>query len=118
MHKLTPFLTAAALVVPGLALAHAHAAKTDPAKDATVKSPSAVHIDFSEAVNPAFTGGEVDGPDGKAVAIGKVAFDAKKKTMTLPVSTVLKPGAYRVKWHAVAADTHRSQGAFGFTVAP
>jgi methionine-rich copper-binding protein CopC len=28
----------------------------------------------------------------------------------------LKPGVYSVKWHAVTADTHRTQGAFTFTV--
>lgn len=111
-------LILAALAVPGLALAHAHAAKTDPAKGAAVKSPSAVHVTFSEAVNPAFTGGEIDGADGKPVAAGKPAFDAAKTEMTLPVTGALKPGAYTVKWHAVAADTHRSQGAFGFTVTP
>ena len=111
-------LALAALAIPGMALAHAHAAKTDPAKGAAVKSPAAVHVSFSEAVKPAFTGGEIDGPDGKAVRTGKPAFDAARMEMTLPVDGALKPGAYTVKWHAVAADTHRSQGAFGFTVTP
>ena len=28
----------------------------------------------------------------------------------------LAPGDYRVEWHATSVDTHKTQGAFGFTV--
>lgn len=111
-------LIAAAFAVPGLALAHAHALKTEPAKDATVPAPTAIHISFSEDVKPAFTGAAVTGPGGMAVKTGDAAFDAAKKDMTVPISGALKPGVYTVKWHAVAGDTHRSSGEFGFTVAP
>lgn len=118
MQKLAAFAAAAALALPGLALAHAHATKTDPGKDATVKSPTAIHISFSEDVKPAFTGATVTGPGAMAVKTGKPSFDAAKTEMTLPVSSTMKPGAYKVKWHAVAGDTHRSSGEFGFTVEP
>jgi hypothetical protein len=30
----------------------------------------------------------------------------------------LKPGIYHVRWHALSIDTHRTEGAFAFTVAP
>jgi methionine-rich copper-binding protein CopC len=30
----------------------------------------------------------------------------------------LRPGTYRVSWHAVSIDTHRTEGAFTFTVKP
>ena len=30
----------------------------------------------------------------------------------LPLATPLKPGIYKVTWHAVSVDTHRTQGSF------
>jgi methionine-rich copper-binding protein CopC len=38
------------------------------------------------------------------------------KTMVLTLQRPLAPGSYAVTWHAVAADTHRIQGSFTFTV--
>ena len=31
---------------------------------------------------------------------------------------ITAPGTYSVTWHAVALDTHHTQGSFKFTVAP
>jgi methionine-rich copper-binding protein CopC len=31
---------------------------------------------------------------------------------------MLGPGVYRVKWHVVSVDTHRTEGDFNFTVKP
>jgi len=28
----------------------------------------------------------------------------------------LKPGRYRVRWHVVSVDTHRTEGSFEFSV--
>lgn len=118
MRTIAALLAVSALAIPAIASAHAHALKTDPGKDATVKAPTAIHISFSEDVKPMFTGAEVTGPGGAAIKTGAAGFDAAKKEMTVPVSGPLAPGAYMVKWHAVAGDTHRSSGEFGFTVAP
>jgi hypothetical protein len=30
----------------------------------------------------------------------------------------LAPGRYRVRWHVVSVDTHRTEGEFGFEVTP
>jgi methionine-rich copper-binding protein CopC len=30
----------------------------------------------------------------------------------------LKPGRYRVTWHAVSVDTHRTEGKYNFLVVP
>ncbi len=119
MRPFAPLAAAALLMAaPAAALAHAHAKTTIPAADSTVVAPKAVEIGFSEAVNPTFTGAEITGADGKAVVTGRAAFDVRKTALTLPITSALSPGAYTVKWHAVAADTHRSQGAFTFTVKP
>jgi hypothetical protein len=117
MTKLLSLVFVAALAVPGLALAHAHAVKTTPAANASVRTLTEIHVDFSEPVNPAFTGLEIIGADGKALPAGKPVFDAKHLSMRMPVAG-LKPATYKVKWHAVSGDTHRSEGAFNFTVEP
>ncbi|CAN5182380.1 copper homeostasis periplasmic binding protein CopC [soil metagenome] len=113
------FVLAAVLLMgaPAIALAHAHAT-TYPADKAVLKQLHDVQIVFSEPVKTAFTGAILTSADGHAVKTGKPDFAADKLKLTLPVTGALKPGAYTVKWHAVAADTHRSEGAFGFTVEP
>jgi methionine-rich copper-binding protein CopC len=30
----------------------------------------------------------------------------------------LRPGRYRVAWHAVSVDDHRTQGAYSFVIKP
>jgi copper resistance protein C len=111
-------LSLVAVAIPGIAAAHAHMTGSDPAKGAAVKAPSAIHVTFSEAVNPAFTGIALTDAAGHAALLGKPGFDAPKTTLAASVTGPLKPGAYTVKWHAVAADTHRSAGSFTFTVTP
>ena len=44
------------------------------------------------------------------------AIGPDRKTLTLLLRRALTAGSYRVTWHAVAADTHRVQGTFAFTV--
>ncbi len=110
-------LTALMLAAPAAALAHAHAT-TYPTDKAVLKTLHAVEIVFSEPVKTAFTGAALTAADGSAVITGKPKFTSDKLKLTLPVTGPLKPGAYAVKWHAVAADTHRSEGGFGFTVEP
>ena len=110
-------LAAALLALPAAALAHAHAT-TYPTDKAVLKTLHDVQIVFSEPVKPAFTGVVVSAADGRVVKTGKPDFANDKLKLTVPVKEVLKPGVYIVKWHAVAADTHRSDGAFGFTIEP
>jgi methionine-rich copper-binding protein CopC len=42
---------------------------------------------------------------------------ANGSALSLPLKN-LKPGRYRVSWHAVSIDTHRSEGKYNFLVAP
>ena len=96
------------------AFAHAHLKSSDPAANASVKSPNLIRLNFSESLEPAFSGAELADSAGKAVPVSK-SVGGTSITL-LPMG--LKPGAYKVTWHSVGKDTHRVSGSFGFKVIP
>ena len=107
----------AALIRP--AFAHAFLASAAPAVGSVANaSPKDVVLTFTEAVEPRFSRIEVDDDAGTRVDVGDVhgdSGDGKRLSVGVPA---LKPGAYRVVWHAVSVDTHRTEGRFTFTVTP
>ena len=104
----------------GQASAHAHLKAAVPAMDGTVASaPTELDLDFSEGVNPKFSGVKVTGPGGVAVPLGEVKLGpAGDKALVVPVSGTLLPGPYKVEWHALATDGHKTEGSYTFTVKP
>ncbi|MGF6779386.1 copper homeostasis periplasmic binding protein CopC [Paraburkholderia sp. GAS334] len=110
-------LAALALLFAQVAHAHAFPKLQTPAAGATVDSaPHEVSIEFSEALEPAFSSITVTDSKGKPVADGKSAVDAgDPKRMKVTLANVT-PGAYTVAWVAVASDGHRTQGHYTFTV--
>ncbi|RQS76268.1 copper resistance protein CopC [Burkholderia sp. Bp8963] len=106
-----------AATVSSAAFAHARPEKTDPAANAALSAaPSAVTIDFTEMLEPAFSSIVVVDGAGKSVSDGKASVDAaNRKRMTVPLSAV-GTSTYTVKWVAVATDGHRTQGAYRFSV--
>lgn len=110
---------AAALLIAACQLAHAHAYPTHeaPAAGATVTTTQKdVAIDFDDALEPVFSSITVTDAQGKAVTSGKAVVDASnRKHMSVGLNP-LTPGVYNVAWAAVAADGHRTQGHFAFTV--
>lgn len=58
------------------ALAHAHLKVQTPAADATVSSaPKVLTLNFSEGIEPNFSGVKVTGPDNAVVKTGKLDLD-------------------------------------------
>ncbi|MGZ2745760.1 copper homeostasis periplasmic binding protein CopC [Burkholderia stagnalis] len=106
-----------AATVSSAAFAHARPANTDPAANAELSAaPAAVALGFTEPLEPAFSSIVVVDGSGKTVSDGKASVDAaNRKRMTVPLSA-LGAGAYTVKWVAVAADGHRTQGSYRFSV--
>ena len=104
----------------GPALAHAHLRSAQPPVDGTAHANvQDVRIIYSEAVEPRFCQVAVTGPDGKAVEAAKPETDpADAKILVVHFAHPLAPGAYKVNWHATAVDTHKTEGSYGFTVAP
>jgi len=115
----TARLATAALAVAAASLAFAHAMPThrEPAAGATVDTKlNKISIDFDDRIEPSFSSIDVTDAQGKSVISGKAAVDAANpKHMSVSVGT-LAPGKYTVAWVAVAADGHRTQGRYKFSV--
>jgi methionine-rich copper-binding protein CopC len=109
----------ASLVIAATAQAHAALWSADPAAGGVAHgSPAKLHLIFTEAIAGKFSGVALTDPAGAAVAISPASLDpADPKALTVPIKADLKPGVYKVRWHAVASDDgHRSAGAYSFTV--
>ncbi|RBP09724.1 hypothetical protein DFR50_12169 [Roseiarcus fermentans] len=98
------------------AFAHAQLERSSPPVGGTVSSPSQIRLEFSEGVEPKFSGVTLSGPGGSA-PLGAAAVEAgHQNVLIVPVAKPLAPGDYTVKWRAVSVDTHHTQGTFAFTV--
>jgi copper resistance protein C len=113
-------LIAAALCVMGVvtqADAHAFLVKSRPSVGSTVQpNIGELRLEFSEAVELAFSGVELANASGISVPLASFGFgDSTHKVLTGKLS-MLMPGSYVVKWYAVSEDTHRTEGSFTFRV--
>ncbi len=103
--------------VPSLALAHAQLRQAEPPVGGTVSgSPSEIRLHFSEGVEPSFSGISLSAEGGGSIPTGSPALGQDASTLVTKVGRALAPGDYRVEWHAVSVDTHKTQGSFTFTV--
>ncbi|SDR29628.1 hypothetical protein SAMN05519103_01807 [Rhizobiales bacterium GAS113] len=122
MNRTSAFaaLVALALTAPSAAFAHALLLKAVPAVGGTVSaSPTQLKLSFTEGVEPRFSGVQLQAADGRAVGTGAASVDpADKATLIVPIKSTLPPGSYKVVWHVVSVDTHRTQGSFTFEVKP
>ena len=100
--------------------AHAHLKSSTPAISATIaSSPSELVLVFSEGVNAKLTGVKVEGPDHASVATGEARLGpGGDTTLVVPVSGRLPAGTYKVNWHALAVDGHKTEGSYAFTIKP
>jgi methionine-rich copper-binding protein CopC len=111
--KIIPMLLAI-LATATPAFAHASLKSSDPAANASVKSPNLIKLTFSEALEPAFSGAELADAAGTSIPVSK-SVGGTSITL-LPMG--LRPGGYKVTWHSVGHDTHRISGSFSFKVIP
>ncbi|MGE1172506.1 copper homeostasis periplasmic binding protein CopC [Pseudomonas sp. BW7P1] len=105
----------ASLVVTSQAFAHAHLKSETPAADSTVAAPAQLRLVFSEGVEASFTKVTVT-HDGAPVEIKPLTTEDDKKTLIVTPQAPLTAGEYKVEWHAVSVDTHKSEGAYQFKV--
>jgi methionine-rich copper-binding protein CopC len=120
MRRLSLWLSAAmAAGSPAAALAHAFLDHALPPVGATVAaSPVEIRLFFSEAIEPRFSGIELTPIDGYPVKAGPAIIDPRdRRQLVLPVPA-LPSGRYKVSWHVVSVDTHRTQGDFTFEIKP
>ena len=100
-----------------LAEAHAFLDHAEPKVGSTIKvSPSVVNIWFTEELEGAFSKIEVFDATGKEIDKKDVKVDSADKSLMSVSVPNLPGGTYKVKWSAVAVDTHHTTGTFTFTV--
>lgn len=103
----------------GAAFAHAFLDHAAPAVGSTVSAaPAEVRLFFSEAVEPLFSGVELTTADGAAIVTGAAVVDPRDPMQLVLKVPPLSPGRYRVRWHVVSVDTHRTEGDFTFEIRP
>lgn len=109
----------ASLLGASSVFAHAHLKSSTPAADSSVTAPNELRLVFSEGVEAAFTQVKIS-KDGAPLEVKSLATEgADKKTLiVIPTATPLRAGEYKVEWHAVSVDTHKSEGSYSFKVSP
>ena len=108
-----PSLLFAAL---GSLAAHAHAFldHASPLVGSTVGSaPREVSLTFTQNLEAAFSSVQVTDASGARVDQGKAQVSGN--TMRVGLKS-LPQGTYRVRWHALSVDTHKTEGNFTFRV--
>jgi copper resistance protein C len=110
---------AAAPFAIGAAQAHAFLRHASPAVGSTLSaSPPEMTLDYTEAIEPRFSGVDVLDAQGQHVDAGDLhAAPDNAKRLVIGLKK-LGPGAYTVKWHVVSVDTHHTEGTFTFSVQP
>ena len=99
------------------AFAHAQLEKATPAVGGTVASPSEIRLEFSEGVEPRFSGVTLTAAGGATLPLGAAKVEAgHQEVLVVPIAKSMSAGVYTVHWHAVSVDTHHTQGTFEFTV--
>ena len=100
-------------------LSHAFLNEAAPIVGGTVPtSPKEIRLTFTEAIEPRFSGIDLTTADGRAIATGAAAVDPGNDKQLVLMVPPLTPGRYRVHWHVVSVDTHRTEGEYSFTVEP
>ncbi|HEY1876373.1 MAG TPA: copper resistance protein CopC [Rhizomicrobium sp.] len=95
-------------------LAHAFLQHASPGAGAMPAAvPKEVDLEFSEALEPSFSGMDVTDAAGHSMEAAHPVVNGASMQVSLKP---LRAGAYHVVWHAVSKDTHRTEGAYGFTV--
>ncbi|MCJ2180931.1 copper homeostasis periplasmic binding protein CopC [Novosphingobium album (ex Hu et al. 2023)] len=127
MSRITfPRLLPLAAILPFLAaspaLAHPKLLSSTPAADSSVSKPATIVLNFSETLVGPLSGIDLvmTGMPGmanhKPMPIKGFTANADGKTLKVALPRPLPAGSYALSWHAVAADQHRIEGSFTFTV--
>lgn len=114
MRKIASFIATASVACALTTGAFAHATlerASPPVGGSVTGSPDEVRLWFSEAIERRFSGAEVTGPFGRVG--GSASVSGNQLVIAVPH---LAPGSYRVNWHVVSVDTHKTEGSFTFEV--
>jgi len=101
-------------LVTGEASAHAFLDHAEPRVGNTVATaPREVTLWFTQKLEPAFSSIAVTNSAGQRVDTGKARVSGNQMSVSLRSGGA---GTYRVNWHVLSVDTHRTDGNFTFRV--
>lgn len=104
----------ALLVLPRIALAHAHLLSSTPAANASVHGPNVTFdLKYNSRVDLKGSLLTLVRPDGQTQ---KLALDSNSDETNLDAHATLKPGSYTLRWQALSTDGHITRGEIPFTV--
>lgn len=122
MH-FTPYRIACALVfllssaITPAVLAHAHLKQQSPQENTVAVAPEVITLNFSEGIEPAFSGVVVTNAQQQKIKTGAVKRDEKDNAkLIVPLEKPLTTGTYTVDWHVVSVDGHKTKGSYHFSV--
>jgi methionine-rich copper-binding protein CopC len=119
MKRLIALSAALASGLPIPALAHAFLDHAVPAVGSIVAAaPAAVQMFYTQPLEPAFSAATLEGADGTPIATPPASIDPQNPMELVLKLPKLAPGHYKVRWHVLSVDTHRSEGAFSFDITP
>ncbi len=96
------------------AQAHAFLGHASPLVGSSVATaPREVALTFTQNLESSFSSVQVTDANGARVDQGKPQVSGNSMRVGLKS---LSPGTYRVRWHALSVDTHKTEGSFTFTV--
>jgi len=112
-------LAAAATLAPLAAEAHAFLKAADPKVGSTLaKAPAAIRLTFTETIEVPFCRVTVTGPPGFGGAGRPHAVPGNPAGLAVDLKGPAPAGTYKVRWRALSADTHVTEGDFSFQVRP
>lgn len=105
------------LLLPGWAAAHAFLDHAEPrvGSDLT-EAPKQIKIWFTQLIEPAFSKIQVFDSRGKEIDQKDTHVDEKDHKLLIVSLPALPADTYKVSWHVVSVDTHRTQGSFQFVI--
>jgi methionine-rich copper-binding protein CopC len=116
-RTLFPIALLAAGIPAAAALAHAFLDHAMPAVGGTVPAaPKEVQMFFTQALEPAFSDATLNNANGQPLSTGAATIDPQNPMELVLKLPPLAPGHYKVSWHVVSVDTHRTEGSFGFDI--
>jgi len=104
------------------AAAHPKLVSSTPAENASVAAPAQITLTFSENLVAPLSGIELTMtampgmPNHPRMPIRGFTTKVEGRTLVAKLPRPLPVGTYELKWHAVAADQHRIENLYTFTV--
>jgi copper transport protein len=109
-------VAAAALILPGSALAHVTLISSEPITQSRVDAPpTEVRLRFSQPVTITSNAVQVLAPDGTVLS-GTSRTEGEGYVVVAPVSRLVDGTGYTVRWRVIGEDGHSPAGVFTFGV--